>query len=249
MSSQRTATIVAPIGAAGMLLASLAPYLVLATVSELISENGRAAQGGGLTVLALIGLAGACLLAAGMVLAARQRLQPTPPARMCLLIATGTFGLAVPLIGYGNTQLMMAFRELAMMEVIEVELFLSIVNRSRLPMFLGYVCVLVAAVSVFWAGRVASPEPAPTYSASGLCALIVAVLCLFPLCLATLWTAFSVYSFEGTVGGDTEVFASEVAASVSGTLLSVYLSLVALMGYSLVSLLCALAKGSAADLD
>ncbi len=246
MSSKwATLAVLAPLGAAMMLWASLTPYRVMQVIAEIIETPDAhvSAIGSGLRGGALVGLLGAGFLAVGMIAAARPRLQPTGKARLFLVASCGALGLAVLLIGYGNTTILIAFRNLASSENVSVDRLIGEINRAFVPFLSGYTCLVVAAAFVFVVRR-ASTESALGPTALRWLRLFATVGGAALLCLAAVWMTYSTFAFLDISFSFDTVNAAMVASSVSGVVLSVYLTLFGLTGFGLACLLGAAAATS-----
>ncbi len=228
-ASSRLVSILAPLGSLAVVGAGLIPYCQLRVIVVLL-ENERQAEVR-LSWVMWVGLVGASVL--GLALIVRPPLRLTPLGQRSMLTAAGAFAAAVVLIGWGNSRLMAAFQGLATAELVTGKMVLEMVELSRLPLWIGYLCLVIGATSVGlarWTVPAQTGETAVAWRSPRFLAIISSLL----LGLATLWTAISVASFEAQIYDGGEIQPAELASSVSGMLLSVYLSLIGLAGFSAV---------------
>jgi hypothetical protein len=240
MSRARVAAVAAVAGAAGMLAVSGVPVQVFLLLAEVMEELPAT---GSLTGQMLFGAACAALLAAGIVGVAWCLIQPTGVARIALVCAALSFGLALVSIGWGNTQVARAFSRLARSETVQPEPFVRGCQSGLLPMRIGYASVLAASGLVLAAVFATPARKDRRRSPLGAVALIVSVLASLLLVTGNVFAALHTQRLHGLLASETPVEPVELATSLSSIVFSVYAVSLALAGLGLACLLLALAQG------
>ena len=245
MSSLAKATIMAPIGATGMLVASLVPVQAMVVIGEVFKDPRPESLGSSsLTLVTLFALGGSLFLGAGMTMAAILRRSDTSPAHQCLLVASFAFGMAVVGIGYGNALAMRAFGNLAGAMHVNADRLINDAGRGRLPLLIGYACVVIGAGAVCWASLGATSDSRRPRSAAWLFGLVIAVLSSFLLSIATLRTTLSAYLLHARMANVDRIAPDILAIPVSGLIFSVFFSLVGVAGFSFSCLIWYIANAS-----
>lgn len=234
------------LGAVAMLISSLTPYQLMAVIAELIEpDNEEYLPTGGWFWTALIRMAGACALSISIVAAARQSIKLTPQSRMLLRIAAISFVAAILFVTWGNTVVAVTMHDLASATQVRRDPLLAILSWSVLPTVMGHALLFAGTGALMWAVCTSKNQPCHEKSMARRSAIAVAAVSGGVFCLSSLWMAVCVHSFELQIM-NLPTTAENIAGSVMGSVLSVYVSLFGITGFALAVSICACAKSAAA---
>ncbi|WP_442505106.1 hypothetical protein SH528x_003881 [Novipirellula sp. SH528] len=229
-----------------LLFSSLATFDVMSQISELMVPNSDPAVQ--LPIHSISGQIGLVLVALGMVMAMRSRIDGTLP-RITIAFAAVVFCLAALGIGVGTLQLESAFRSLATAATIDPESFEQGVVSSKIPLLFGWSCLLVASTMVFVA--VAISAKSDQLAGSSLWrrpSFLVATLSLVLILLVVAWNVSSLLGLRDSLSG-TQIEPSAIARGVTGMTRSVFVSLVAVLGWAISCVLMAIREERVQDIQ
>ncbi len=240
MTKQRIVCL-APIGCALMLVfSSLVPFRMMSEIGIGLDPDSQPSD---VTSLAPVGGVGAVLFGLAMVALTLVNRKGDRSQRMMLGVGAVLMFLSAVASLLANVMMMLAFRDLAMSELIDPESFLSSFQLADPLVIIGGGLLIVASVIVAVASMMAKTEARVSRTA-----VTVSVISFVFLLLMVVWNQVSIRAFAQVWANHSFIEPSMLAAGVSGTLRSDFMFQGAVMSFAVATMFVAISKrGESAD--